>query len=138
MSSKDLIHWFKKVRDYAYLVDIASLPRVPMRYSPLLCLQFLKYEGEHDASLLGLIINGAGNIVLRVDASTTIDTLFLLIPDKYAHSGASFAFAVSLYTNLLPVGIRLLVWPFRYLQRQQPPRLPGRIPFSSHACQRYC
>lgn len=66
-----------------------------------------KYEGERDTSLLGLIINGAGNIVISVDASTTVDTLFLLIPDKYAHSCTSFAFAVSLYTNLLPVVIRL-------------------------------
>ena len=89
------------------VVDMTSLPRVPMRYSPLLCLQFLKYEGERDASLLGLIINGAGNIVISVDASTTVNTLFLLIPDKYAHSWTSFALAVSLYTNLLPVGIGL-------------------------------
>ncbi|CRL28752.1 unnamed protein product [Penicillium camemberti] len=78
-----------------------------MRYSPLLCLQFLKDEDEHDASLLGLIINGAGNIAIYVDASTTIDALFLLIPDKYAHSWTSFALADPLYTDLLPVGIRL-------------------------------
>lgn len=106
MSSKDLIHWFKKVRDHAYMADITSLPRVPMRYSPLLCLQFFN-EGERDASLLGVIINSAGNIVVSVDVRTTVDTLFLLIPDKYAHSWTSPPFAVSLYTNLLPVGIRL-------------------------------
>lgn len=83
-----------------------------LRYSLFLCLQFLKYESERDASLLGLITNDAGNIVISVDASTTVNTLFLLIPDKHAYSWASLVLAVSLYTNLLPVGIRLFGMAF--------------------------
>lgn len=88
--------------------DITSLPHVPMGCSPPLCLLFLRCGGEGDASLLGLIMNGARHVAIGVDA-ITVDTSLMLISDNHAYLTTSLASAVSLYTNLLLMGIRLLV-----------------------------